>query len=375
MSDLPSRLDLYAIGRDYVLQKATKIDPGQVDVVGSDVNIFVGSQSNVGYGLVKQLAFRTGALLLDGITTDDDLDRYAWDRYQLSRKGASPALGAVSFSRVSFALGAGSIPIGTIIKSATGIQYQTTTIGIFGSTDVGPISVSVQAVQAGKATQVTDNQLTIIQNPTVLWDQTLTVTNPLTTAGGEDTEDFDTFKNRIRQFWTTARRGTLGAIQFGALAVPGVVSAQAVDVTTTTGQPARVVLLYIADSSGVASNELAALVQNALNDYRAGGIAVIVVTSLPQIVSVVMQLAFATGSSSQVVAQAVQAAVVNFINSLPVNGPLYIFQLGTVLQRFASQGLLPNFSTITVPAGDVIPLPGQTIRTTPANVSVLPVAA
>src|SRR5260221_476101 len=88
-------------------------------------------------------------------------------------------------------------------------------------------------------------------------DATLQVTNPLTTAGGEDVEDDDTFRARIRDFWRTARRGILAAIEFGAKTVPGVVSAQAVEALSVGAAPARVVNLYIADSSGVSSEALA----------------------------------------------------------------------------------------------------------------------
>src|SRR5580698_4938756 len=60
--DIPSRSDLFSIGRSYVLDRATRIDPNQVDVQGSDVNVIVGSQSVVAYQLSKQLAYRTAAL-------------------------------------------------------------------------------------------------------------------------------------------------------------------------------------------------------------------------------------------------------------------------------------------------------------------------
>jgi hypothetical protein len=42
--------------------------------------------------------------------------------------------------------------------------------------------------------------------------------------GALDVEDDDTFRARVRTFWTTARRGILAAIEFGALTVPGFVS-------------------------------------------------------------------------------------------------------------------------------------------------------
>jgi uncharacterized phage protein gp47/JayE len=363
MADLATRLDYYALGRDYVLQRAKKIDPTQVDVEGSDVNIFVGSTSVVADAVTGQLAESINRLLLDG-AQDDDLDRYALDRYNLPRKGASPAVGSVRFFRVSAAGGAGNVPIGTRLKTAGNVEYITTTLGVFGigTLDTGDV-VNVRAVQAGKVTQVGTNTIRSFSQPGLLFDQTLQVTNDLATAGGEDVEDDETFRARIRDFWNTARRGILAAISFGALSVPGVVSAQAVEVVTTGGQPARVVNLYIADSSGVASKALGDLVRVALDDFRAAGIAVIISTSIPLLVSVSLSLQFQAGVDTGTIAENVRAAVVEFINSLPVNGTLYIAQLYSVLQRFVGDGLIPNASSVASPAGDLVPPVGQTIRT------------
>jgi uncharacterized phage protein gp47/JayE len=372
--DIPSRADLFQIGRSYVLDRATRIDPAKVDVQGSDVNVFVGSQSVVAYQLSKQLAYRTAALLLDS-ATGEDLDRLAWDRFQLLRKGASAALGTERFYRTSFALGAGNVPAGTVVRSGTGIEYTLITPALFGATQLDGALANVRASQAGKATQVGANALTIISNIGSLFDPTLQCNNDAACAGGEDPEDDDTFRNRIRAFWLTARRGILAAIEAGATSVPGVVSALAVESLNTYGQPARVVNLYISDSSGVASQALAQQVEAALDDYRAAGIAVIVFTSLPQLVDVVLSLTFQGGVDTISLTNAVQAAVVEFVNSLPVNGTLYVGQLFSVLQRFASAGLVPNLSSIVAPAGDLVPTLGQTLRTLPQNVTFTTPAA
>jgi uncharacterized phage protein gp47/JayE len=368
--DLPSRSDLYSIGRAYLLARAKRIDPGQVDTLGSDSNLFVGSQSVVAYSLVKQLGYRISALLLDG-AVGEDLDRYAYDRYQIARKGASSALGTVRFFRLSSALGAGTILAGTVLKTLGGITYTLVTNASFGPTQTDLVFADVRASQAGKATEVGANQIRGFQNAQALFDSTIQVTNDETTAGGEDVEDDDTFRNRIRDFWLNARRGVLSAIVNGATSVPGVVTAQAVEAITTTGSgPARVVNLYIADSSGVASAALARQVLAALDEYRAAGIAVLVSTSIPQLVSVALSLTFSGSVDTVTLAQLIQSAVVSFVNSLPVNGPLYIGQLYSLLQRYAAQGLVVSQSSIVAPAGDVVPTLGQTLRTLPANVTV-----
>lgn len=370
MPDLPTRLDYFAIGRDYVVQRATKLDPTQVDVEGSDANLFVGIASVLADFVTRQLAGRTGALLLDG-SDDEDLDRYAYDRYNLTRKGASPARGSVTISRTTLAGGGGTVPIGTKILSVTGVEYITTTQANFSAADLSVSGVFVRAVQAGKATQVGAGALQRFATPQNLFDSTLTCTNPKATAGGEDSEDDNTFRSRVRDFWRTARRGVIGAIEFGALSVPGVVSARAIEAITTDGSPARVVNLYIADSSGVASDALAAEVEVALEDYRAAGIAVLISTSIPLLTDLSFHLTFQAGVDTRTLSDNIRAAIVEFVNSLPVNGPLYLGQLFSVLQRFEADGLIPDRGSIITPTGDLIPPVGQTIRTTLSNVTLV----
>ena len=369
MADLPTRLDYFQIGAQFVTSRATKIDAGMPYVQGSDANLVVGIGSVLAAAVTTQLGYSVSRLFLDGCF-DEDLDRYAWDRYQLTRKGASAATTQARLYRQTFAAGGGTVPAQSSVLSLSGIEYITTQPGIFGATTLDNVFVPVRAVQAGKTTQVGANQLRRFKNPTTLFDSTLLVNNDSTSAGGELREDDDTFKARIRNFWNTVRRGTLSAIEFGALTVPGVVSAQAIEALNPFGQPARVVNLYVSDSSGVASVPLANLVAVAQQEYRAGGIAVIISTSIPFLQPIVLQLSFQTGVDTVTLAGLVQAAIVEFINSLPVNGTLYLADLYSVLRRFVAQGVVQNQSSIVSPVGDVVPEIGQTIRTTTSLVTL-----
>ncbi len=366
--DLPTRLDYFALGREFVVQRSTKLDPAQVDIAGSDANLFVGIASVLCDQITRQLAYRAGSLLLDG-ADGEDLDRLVYDRYNLTRKGASPARGAITITRATTTAGAGEVPVGTKVGTDTGVEYVTTSLATFGAL-VTSATCNVRAVQAGTFTQVGAGSVKKFSQPQQLFDSTLVPTNPLPTAGGEETEDDDTFRARVRNFWLAARRGVLGAIEFGALTVPGVVSAVAVEALSSTGSPARVVNLYIADSSGVASDALAEEVAVALQDYRAAGIAVLISTSIPLLVEIALRLTFAAGVDTRTLTDQVRAAVFEFVNSLPVNGTLGIGQLYSVLQRFVGDGLIVRDSTIVAPVGDLVPDVGQTIRTTLANVTV-----
>lgn len=369
MAEVLSRLDFYQHGRRYVLARAKRIDPNMVDVEGSDVNLFVGGTSFMAQAVSRQMVERVSALLLDG-AEGEDLDRYAWDRYQLLRKGASPAVGEVEFSRLDATAGAGAVPIGTKLISLTGIEYITTSEALFGASSL-TATAEVRAVQAGLSFQVGKNQIRRFDNVAALFDPSLEVNNTEATAGGVDVELDSVFKERIRDFWNSARRGTLAAIEFGAKTVAGVESAQATEAISGDGLPARVVNLYIADPSGVGSKALGASVRIALTEYRAAGIAVLTSTSIPEIVDVQLSLSFIAGVNTTLLTGNIRAAIVEFINSLGVNQPLYRQDLGSVLARFREDGLIQNQSSIVSPAGDLQPSLGRTLRTRLENVSVV----
>ncbi len=367
--DLPSRLDLYAIGRQYLQERSLHLTPGIVDVEGSDANVIVGSQSFIANACVLHLADRVAALTLDG-AFGEDLDRWAWNQFRLPRKGASASVGVGRFFRTSLAAGLGAVPIGKKLSSLTGVEYVTTSVATFGVNSYFA-SCSVRSTSAGRNRNLGRNQLRTVLTPGDLWDPSLQITNDDPTAHGDDREEDGDFKVRIRGFWKAARRGTLGAIAFGGRQVPGIASADAVEVLDPTGRPARVVTLAIADGSGVASRAIAAEVDAELLEWRAGGIAVITTTSLPQIVAVVLQLVFRAGIETSTLSETIRASSLGYINSLGVNEPLYRGQLSALLSRYKDSGLIPQASTIVEPAGDLIPDPGKTLRTTLGNVTLI----
>jgi hypothetical protein len=371
MSDLPTRFDLQNIARDHILQNTQKIDPAVIDTEGSDANIFVGVSAVVGDTVTRQLGYRAAALTLDG-SEDEDLDRYVFDKSggEVVRKGASAALTTVRIFRATTTAGAGDIPAGTKIQTATGADYITTTGASLGAGDI-TTRAEARAIQAGKASQVGRREIDRFSAIGLLFDATLQVTNDAASAGGEEVESDEVLRNRFRAYWKTVRRGVLRAIEFGATSVPGVTSAQAVEVLSEGGFPARIVNLYIADSSGVASDALAQQVRISLNDYRGGGIQVLISTSLPQTVTVQLRLTFKANVDTVTIADTVRAAVVNFINSIAVNGTLFVADLYSVLRRYSEDGLIVTKDTIVAPIGDLVPAIGQTLRTTLANVTVV----
>lgn len=368
MAEILNRLDFFRIGRRYIASRAQRIDPSQVDVEGSDINLYVGSSSYMSHAIARHLVDRVSALTLAG-AEDEDLDRYVIDRYQEPRKGAAAALVTVRFYRSSASAGAGSVPIGQKLIALTGVEYITIETASFGAASL-EISVTARAVLAGKEYQVGANQIRKIDRPELLFDPTIQVNNDAKAAGGEPAEEDSDYRVRIQNFWRSARRGTREAIEYGATTVPGVVSAQASEAVDNTGRPARLVNLYIADSSGVASAALGASVLVALDEYRACGIPVLISLSLPEIVDVRLSLTFTSAVDTVILTEAIRNAVVAFVNSLAVNQPLSRADLFSLLRRYANQGLIVTESSVIAPAGNVIPTVGRTLRTTLANVTV-----
>jgi len=143
-----------------------------------------------------------------------------------------------------------------------------------------------------------------------------------------------------------------------------------VETLTQGGHPARVVQLYIADSSGVASAALGAQVVANLDEYRACGIAVVTSLSMPHIVDVLLKLTFVAGADTATLTDAIRASVVEHINNLGVNRTLLRADLYSVLRRFGNSGVIVNDTTLVEPTGDLVPKPGTTLRTTITNVRV-----
>lgn len=373
MPALPSKTDLLNVARTYVKTHAVRVDPAVVDLAGSDLNVFVGSVAGLGVYLVNQLAAQVGAHRL-ATSEGEDLDRLVRDWLLEERKGAAPARAPLTWSRPNAAAGAGAVPIGTRVAAA-GAEYRTTSTATFSASGLSA-TCDAEAVRAGRDYQVGANALTRIVQPQLLFDPSLRVTNPEVAAGGEPREEDDAFRERARAIVRNARRGTLGAIETGLTSVPGIASALAVkaygpiyyelgnfrSLGVATPVPARVVVGYVADSSGVANAALARAGERALAEWRPAGTQVVVLAGLPTIVTVRLRLAFSAGVDTAALAEVVRAAVVEYVNSLRVGETLVRAGILALLLRYRSSGLVVGEGSVVEPAGDVVPEPGRTLR-------------
>jgi hypothetical protein len=113
------------------------------------------------------------------------------------------------------------------------------------------------------------------------------------------------------------------------------------------------------------------LVRTALSEWRAAGIYVQIVAGMPQIVNISLHLQFTVGADASSLTNIVRAAVVEYVNSLPITAILTRAGLFSLLQRYVADGLVVGDGAIVEPVGDLVPDVGRTIRTTINNVTVV----
>lgn len=315
---------------------------------------------------LRHLAIRMAALYLDS-AEDDDLDRLVADHISkdLPRKQASQAVTLLTFARSSGGA-SGVLAVGTKVRTALGTEYALTEAVGFATGNNGPLTGAALAVLAGDGGNADKNQITqFSQTP---FDPTLTVTNLAPAAGGANKESDESYRQRARDFFRTARRAILAAIEFGALTVDGVVTATAVELLGSDGLPNGYIQLYIADSTGQSNQLLADAVTLALLEYRAGGIPVQVITTTPRFESIGYQLSFRQGTDTRAAVQQLKALTVSSVNLIQPNEALQRSLL-MALARSIPGAIVPD-NAVTLPAGDIVPNAGEVIRTSLDRVTV-----
>lgn len=380
MADFPTYNDLFRAARDEVLIRQGKLTREIVEREGTDANILTALASAAGEQVVNQLADVASGLYLDS-AKEEALDRLVFDRYGIVRKSASPALGSVDFTTSVVTVAAFTIPAGTLLSTADGIQFVTSDAALFPLGSAGPVVVAVRSVLAGKSQQAAINKITSIIGTIPNAPGNLSVNNSKATSGADDDESDDSLRSRARAFFVTARRGTIAAIEAAALGISGVRTAKAIEVLDGLGRPARFVLLVVADaftdqlakldtippSYDLQSKQLAVSVFSGLSDIRPAGIFIQVEVASVILQPVTLALTFQAGVGADRVALEARATVVNAINALKPGATMVRTALVEALRIVP--GLVITGGEIASPAGDVTAKPLQVLRSTLALVT------
>lgn len=376
MPDFPKHPELFRVWRDEAVSQSQSLTVNAVDRDGSDANILGAATATMGEEVIGQLASVEEGVWLDSCF-NEKLDRWAWDRYQLLRKQAAPSFVFLQFSTTTAAPGPFTIPAGTRIATSSGQEFLTLVSVPYALGSIGPVQVLARSTLAGIDQNAGVGSIRNITSQIGGSPTDLAVTNTEAAAGGDNREQDSDFKSRIRRFWVTARRGTKAAIENGALAVPGVTRATALEALTTFGFPARATTLVIADqftdalvrqgvavpSYDVKSQALAVVVSQALDEFRADGIPVRVIVAQIRLLQIVLRLRFrADVQNTDAVALYARTLIVQMINGA---NPGAVFDPAAAQRALRGVSGLDLFGDeIASPVGAIVPSsPYQALRT------------
>lgn len=349
--DLPNRNDLFRVGRrSIVITPGLQINPKVIDTEGSDVNIFLGASSLQGEEVVAAFADCLRGLFVE-TAEGSALDRVAFDRYQITRLPAAPATVDLTLTHVAGV--AGTVPAGTRITTAEGTQFSIDADVVFTVADASRPGTATALVSGPGGNVQTGTLTRFVDQP---FDAAMTVTNPANAAGGVDSESDTEFRSRILGFFQTVRRGTLGAIEFGARQVPGVAVARAIEIENLCAGlplPACEVELIVADRNGGFSTPMLQAVEDILLTFRAAGIPVIVTGGVPQYEPVTWDIDFETGVDQARVADEIRAVTVAVAQFLRPGEILYRSSL--IAGARAIPGAIVRDDSLVVPVGDTVP--------------------
>ena len=373
MPDIIRQPDLATLAQNEILSQNALLSKDVAQRPATDLNILINVIAALADEIAGQLIYVSAGCFV-GSAQGQQLDRLAADRFGLTRKSAAGSQGAVTFSLPAPSGTTFTIPDSTKLQALDGNQFLTVGNQVFLIGD-SAIIVPVRSALAGSSQNELPNQITAVTGAISGAPANLTVTNTLATFGASDDESDANFRNRIQSFFVTARRGTLSAIEQGALQVPGVVTANAIEVLDSVGRPARLVLLAITDQYTdqfanysvvppayvTQSQQFAAAVFAGLNDYRAAGIYVQVTVAQVILQQVVLSLTFQAGANVDLTANLAKAAIVNYTNALIPGAPWV--PANAQLALLSIPGLQITGGEIVSPQGVVSAFPLQAIRT------------
>lgn len=373
--DLPNFSDLFRIGRDEALSRNDRLTLEEIERKGSDLNNLIAASAAMSDDVMGQLA-QLKAEVFAGTARFDALDRLILDRYPgLVRKQASPSFGYVTFSFSPAVAAAFSIPDGTQLSTADGVQFITVgaaTVAIGTTSAEVPIrSVLAGAQQKAKPGAINSLLAQIVGAPA----SGTTVSNTAATFGGEDRESDSDYVTRSRTYFLSQRRATKPAIEQAVLTIPGIVKCNVFENLDTLGRPIGYVQIVVADSyteqfvtastlpASYAAQRanLSAQITTTLEDWRAAGVGVQVVFGTVVLQSVRVALAYLPGVDQEAVKTIVLAKIIQHINGLKPGETLELNTLRQLAQT--TSGVYTTGNEIVTPTGDVVPRPGEVLRT------------
>lgn len=354
----PTPADFRRAARTVFLKPQSPLTPAVVDRPTSNSGMQIEAAGVMGDLTMRAIDDRL-SMVVPSKAKGDGLDELMWDLYQTVRKGASPSYGTVEISRQNTNAGAIVVEKDSIIE-AGGITITTMDDAAFGPADLGPITVSARSSKAGATQTVTAGTPAKIKSYASLG---VLANIPADFAGADDAESDEDFLDRSRTYWKDSRSSTIGAIEKGLIAVPGVHLVTVEEEIDSIGVPTGYVYAWVSDRYGRSNTALADAAKSKLNEYRSCGTPVFVYSASAVFQPISIVAGFRAGVNQIQLAQNVRNAMVVQTNKTRPRITLRLATLHATLERFVPAGLVINENSIINPLGDVIPTGNQIIRT------------
>lgn len=279
------------------------------------------------------------------------------DHLNIQRQPATAAQVGVTFTRTSGGAGFTYV-LGSVIGSsfdAAGntVLYTLDADVTFTGADNGPHSSTATAQVLGRAGNVAIAAVNRIVTPAT--DTSLIVTNAAVAAGGNEEESDEELRVRARLFWQTLRRGTLAALEFGALQVASVRIVKASEDLVS-----GLVTVVVTDSDGGSTAQMVADVVLELESWRAAGTIVNVVGGAALIVNVTGVLVVFDGVDAAALAPLCVEAITARMRKQRQGDTLYLDSIkaaGINVDPDAIEALV-----LSLPAADTTPTTAQVVR-------------
>ncbi len=301
---------------------------------------------------------------IDG-AAGDALTKLVNDHTNIQRQPATASQAVVSLSRTG-SDPSGTLDAGFVVGSAFDSTGKTVLFTLnasvaFNLGDNGPHLAIVTSQVSGRASNVPAATITRVVGTLPAGWTNLAVTNADPAAGGNDQESDDQLRVRARTFWQTLRRGTLSALEFGALEVPSVRVARATEDPTT-----GIVTLVVTDFDGNSTAQMVADTITELQNWRSGGSVVNVVGGTQLLVDVSGTLIGDVGVDTSVLAPLAITAISARMDKQRQGEILYLDSIKAAGLSVDPDSL--DALVLDAPLADITPSPAQIIR--PGNITI-----
>lgn len=254
------------------------------------------------------------------------LDEIQENVFGFVRKDGTKASTLVSFGRTVATASPVVIPIGTEIKTGSGLVFETTEEATIPANQLTSNSVEANAQEVGVAYNVLSGTITIIANTINGVD---TVSNSIAATGGVDKETTYQYKKRFQAYIEGLGKANIAGLIAGALSVEGITSASVQELFPPVANVN--VRLYVDDGSvsGVSAAKVAEVQRVIDGDgteqnpgYRAAGVNVVAYAPGVVTQNIIMTVELISGVDSEQVKTDINSVVTNYINSLGVGAEI-----------------------------------------------------